>query len=267
MEYALFAHVLQNLTLDVSDCPGTTGPAHFDGSHFALMGHSMGSTISPLSAAYEPLYGAVVASGSGASWIENVIWKQQPLDIRGVIGVLLGYSQQKRTLKDDDPILTLFQWAEEPADSDMYSRALIAEPPAGQGPRHWLMEQGIVDHYILPPIANAMSVSLGLDLLGTPLDGTSAELADAGDPTLESVIDFSTGKRLTTYPVSGNRTVAGQTFTTIVTQHPADGIEDGHEMVFQTDAPKREYRCFLQTWAAGKTPVIPAPGALTGPCQ
>ncbi len=64
VEYGLFARVLKALTLDVSDCPGTTGPAHFDTSHFALMGHSMGSTISPLSAAYEPLYGAVVASGS-----------------------------------------------------------------------------------------------------------------------------------------------------------------------------------------------------------
>jgi pimeloyl-ACP methyl ester carboxylesterase len=267
VEYGLLAEVLKTLTLDVSDCPGTTGPAHFDASHFALMGHSMGATIAPLAAAYEPLYRAVVASGSGASWIENVIWKQQPLDIRGVIGVLLGYSQQKRALNDDDPILTLFQWAEEPADSDMYSRELIAEPSKDMPPRHWLMEQGIVDHYILPPIANAMSLSLGLDLLGKPLDGSSAELKDAGDPTIESVIGFSTGKQLLTYPVSGNRTSQGQTLTTIVTQHPADGIEDGHEMVFQTDAPKREYRCFLQTWAAGQTPVIPAPGDLTGPCQ
>jgi hypothetical protein len=112
-----------------------------------------------------------------------------------------------------------------------------------------------------------MSLSLGLDLLGTPLDDTSAELTDAGDPTLESVIALSTGKQLMTYPVSGNRTSQGQKLTTIVTQHPSDGIEDGHEMVFQTDAPKREYRCFLQTWAAGQTPVIPAPGDLAGPCQ
>jgi hypothetical protein len=267
VEYALFAHVLSSLSLDVSDCPGTTGPAHFDTSHFALMGHSMGATIAPLAAAFEPLYRAVVVSGSGASWIENVIWKQQPLDVRGVIGVLLGYTQQRRSLDDDDPILTLFQWAEEPADSDVYSRGLIAEPPSGLPPRHWLMEQGIVDHYILPPIANAMSLSLGLDLLGKPLDDTSAELADAGDPTLESVIGFSTGKPLMTYPVAGNRTSQGQKLTTIVTQHPSDGIEDGHEMVFQTDAPKREYRCFLQTWAAGQTPVVPAAGDLTGACQ
>ena len=43
-------------------------------------------------------------------------------------------------------------------------------PPRGNPPRNVLMEQGIVDHYIMPPIANATSLSLGLDLLGTPLD-------------------------------------------------------------------------------------------------
>lgn len=266
VEYALFAHVLTALTLDVSDCPGTTSPARFDASHVALMGHSMGATIAPLSVAFEPLYRAVVMSGSGASWIENVIWKQQPLDIKSAISVLLGYSSARRDLTEEDPVLSLFQWAEEPADSDVYSRDLIAEPPPGMPPRHWLMEQGIVDHYILPPIANAMSLSLGLDFAGKELDDTSAELTDAGDPPLDSVIGFSTGKMIS-FPVSGNRLSQGVKLTTMVTQHPSDGVEDGHEMVFQTDAPKREYRCFLQTWAAGQTPLVPAPGSLTGPCQ
>jgi hypothetical protein len=266
VEYALFAHVLTSLSLDVGDCPGATSPARFDASHVALMGHSMGATIAPLAVAFEPLYRAVVVSGSGASWIENVVWKQQPLDIKAAISVLLGYTTARRELAEDDPVLTLFQWAEEPADSDVYSRGIVAEPPEGMEPRHWLMEQGIVDHYILPAIANAMSVSMGLDLVGKPLDATSAELMDAGDPTLESVLPFSTGKMIS-FPVSGNRASHGVKLTTMITQHPSDGVEDGHEIVFQTDAPKREYRCFLQTWAAGQTPVVPAPGDLTGPCQ
>jgi pimeloyl-ACP methyl ester carboxylesterase len=266
LEYAVFAHVLASLQLDVSDCPGATSPARFDTSRFALMGHSMGATIAPLTAAFEPLYRAFVLSGSGASWIENVMWKQQPLDVQGAIQLLLGYTLQRRTLTDHDPVLTLFQWAVEPADSDVYSRGLIAEPPTGLPPRHWLMEQGIVDHYILPPIANAMSLSLGLDLLGTPLDDTSPELTAAGDPTLESVLQFSTGKAIA-LPASGNRVSQGVHLTTVVTQHPSDGVEDGHEMVFQTDAPKREYRCFLQTWAAGQVPIVPLPGDLNGPCE
>jgi hypothetical protein len=125
------------------------------------------------------------------------------------------------------------------------------------------MEQGIVDHYILPPIANATSLSLGLDLAGTPLDATSAELTSLGAPTLESVLAFS-GRSQITLPVQGNRT---NQVTAVVVQHPSDGIEDGHEMVFQTDPPKREYRCFLQTWVAGQTPLVPVPGDVNGACQ
>lgn len=265
-EYALFAHVLAALTLDVSDCPGATSPARFDATRMGLMGHSMGASIAPLTLFAEPLYRAVVLSGAGGSYIENVMWKQQPLNVLDAVRLLLGYATQRRELKEDDPVLTLFQWAEEPSDVVGYTRAIIREPPAGMAPRDVLMEQGIVDHYIMPPIANTMSLSLGLDLTGTPLDGTSPELEMDGTPTLESVLQFSGGTQIP-LPVTGNLTSGGAHVTAVVTQHPSDGIEDGHEIVFQTDAPKREYTCFLAAWAAGTMPSVPVPGTLGGPCQ
>lgn len=265
-EYALFAHVLAALRLDVSDCPGTTSPATFDDGRMGLMGHSMGATIAPLALFAEPLYRAVVLSGAGGSYIENVMWKQLPLDVLSAVRLVLGYATQRRELKEDDPVLTLFQWAEEPSDAIAYTRAIIREPPTGMAPRDVLMEQGIVDHYIMPPIANAMSLSLGLDLTGTPLDATSAELQKDGTPTLESVLQFSGGTQVP-LPVAGNLTSGSAHVTAVVTQHPSDGIEDGHEIVFQTDAPKREYRCFLQAWASGAMPNVPVPGSIDAPCQ
>jgi hypothetical protein len=264
-EYALFAHVLAGLTLDVSDCPGTTSPATFDATRMALMGHSMGSTISPLVMSVEPMYRALVMSGAGGSWIENIIWKQLPLDIRPVVDLLLRYDRldPPRDVQEDDPALTLLQWSVESADPLVYTRQLLQEPPPGQSPRQILMEQGIVDHYIMPPIANATSLSLGLDLVGTPLDASSAELVGDGTPTLESVLQYS-GRHQLRPPVAANYASG---LTAVVIQHPSDGLEDGHEMVFQTDPPKREYRCFLQTWVAGQTPLLPVPGDIDGPCQ
>jgi hypothetical protein len=265
VEYALFAHVLAGLTLDVSDCPGTTSPARFDSSKIGLMGHSMGSTIAPLVLEAEPMYSAVVMSGAGASWIENVIWKQQPLAVRPAVELILHYAtlEPPRQLQEDDPVLTLLQWSAESADALVYTRALVQEPAAGQSPRQVLMEQGIVDHYQLPSIANATSLSLGLDLAGTPLDATNAELTADGAPSLESVLGYS-GRQMLALPVSGNY---APTLTAVVVQHPGDGIEDGHEVVFQTDPPKREYRCFLQAWALGQTPLVPLPGDVQGPCE
>jgi hypothetical protein len=263
VEYALFAHILAGLSFDVSDCPGTTSPAKFDTTRVALMGHSMGATIAPLTMAVEPMYRAAVLSGAGASWIENVIWKQQPLGVQAAFDLLLGYGSTGRMVPEDDPVLTLFQWAEESADPLVYARSLIAEPASGQMARQVLMEQGIVDHYILPNIANALSLPLGLDLGGMPLDGSSSELQSLGTTPLTTVLPYS-GRAQITLPASGNR--AGGV-TAVVVQHPGDGIEDGHEVVFQTDPPKREYRCFLQTWAAGGVPLVPAPGAVDGACQ
>jgi len=51
----------------------------------------------------------------------------------------------------------------------------------------------------------------------------------------------------------------------VVTQHPSDGIEDGHEVVFQTDAPKHEYVCFLRGLLQN-APVVPSPGIPGDPC-
>jgi hypothetical protein len=251
-------------TFDASDCPGVgSTPVKFDATRFAIMGHSMGATIAPLAIAYEPMYRAAILSGAGASFIQNIMYKEHPLNVRPAIELLLGYVSQQRHLVASDPVLTLFQWAEEPADPLVYNARILREPPAGAPARHVLMEQGIVDHYIMPPIADAMSLSLGLDLAGTPLDATTPEVATL-EP-IESVLPYS-GHRQITFPASANFAAPdGTHVTAIVVQHPSDGIEDGHEIVFQTEPPKNEYRCFLQSFARG-TPSVPQGASPDAPC-
>jgi hypothetical protein len=131
--------------------------------------------------------------------------------------------------------------------------------PGVDGPRHVLMEQGIVDHYILPRISEATSLSLGLDLAGTPLDA-GAGLVD--EPPLASLLPLA-GRTPIALPAKGN---VGGTTTAIVVQHPEDGIEDGHEIVFQTDPPKHEYRCFLESFLVG-TPRVPVGTKADAPCE
>src|SRR5205807_10298026 len=107
----------------------------------------------------------------------------------------------------------------------------------------------IVDHYIMPGIANATSLSLGLDLAGAALDEGAAELASTTH--LRDLLPLSGGAQIA-LPASGNR--AG--LTAVVVQHPEDGIEDGHEVAFQTEAPQHQYRCFLQSFAKGTPKVV-----------
>jgi hypothetical protein len=264
-ELALQAHLLENISIDVTGCPGAVAPgnmATFDMGTMALMGHSMGSTILPLTLAYEPRYRVGLLSGAGGSWIENILYKQLPLPLLGIAEVLIGIAGSGYTLTEQDPLLTLFQWTVEAADPPIYSRRITLEPQDGP-PRNVLMMQGIVDHYIMPPIADATSLSLGLDLAGVELDNGPAEIHGL-DP-VGPLLPLS-GRSQIALPVTSNQKLStGTIFTAVVTQHPSDGIEDGHEVVFQTDVPKHEYRCFLLSLLTG-VPKVPVPGAAFDPC-
>ena len=111
-------------------------------------------------------------------------------------------------------------------------------------------------------IANTTSLSLDLDLAGDERDSSAPELAT--QTPLGAVLPWSGGQSIA-FPVSGNRQVGARTVTAIVVQHPADTIEDGHEVMFQTEPPKHQYRCFLASWLAG-TPTVPVDGGETDAC-
>lgn len=262
LELVLVAHALPSIRVDASDCPGATAEARFDTSSLAIMGHSMGASIAPLAVAFEPRFRAMLLSGAGASWTENVVHKLRPLAVRPLAEALVGYTGTGRMLRGDDPILNILQWAGETSDAQVFNRYVIDEPPEGRA-RHVLMMQGIVDHYIMPPIANAGSLSLGLDLGGQPLDATTMELARF--TPIASLLGFA-GRSAMALPARGNRASQGAMVTAILTQTREDGVEDGHEVVFQTEAPRRQYRCFLESLARG-VPRVPAQGALGGACE
>jgi hypothetical protein len=260
VELDVIAHVGVALHVDVSDCTGAGGAnVTFDATHVGIMGHSMGSWIEPLAVTDEPLFRVVLMSGAGGSWIENIMYKQKPTPVYPAVSALL----HDGGLQADDPILTFAQWALEAADPQLYGESIVRAPGAGAQPRHVLMMQGIVDDYILPRIANATSLSFGLDLAGTELDTES-------DPRLAG--ELTVGPLLPLVPLDARATIAlpaagnvGGT-TAVLTQHMEDGIEDGHEVVFQTDPPKHEYQCFLASWLATGTPSVPTDGSRDAPC-
>lgn len=249
LELILLTEVLESLSFDASACEGlvAAGPLTLDTGSLAIMGHSMGATIAPLAVALEPRYRALILSGAGASWIHNVIYKESPIRVRPAAESLLRYTVLGHQVTVHDPALALLQWAGEVADPQVYAPSLLA---AGE-PRHVLMFQGILDTYIPPPIANALSVALGLDLAGGSLDGS---VADRFAP-LSSVLDLGGGEALT-LPVQGNARDGAA--TAVIVQHDEDGVEDGHEVVFQRPEPRAQYRCFLETLGGDAPPTVVA---------
>lgn len=259
IEIAQLAHIVGDLNVDTGDCLGAPARSKLDIGKLALMGHSTGSVIATLAAAIEPRYGAVLLSGAGGSWIENVLHKRKPIDVKPFAELIIGYANEGRSLHEFDPALSLVQWAAEPADAQIYAQDLIARSPGA--PRHVLMMQGIVDNYIRPPIALSEAVPLGVDLAGPALDSMHPDLMN--EHHLLDVLPLVGGRQIS-LPVSGNlrpATAAPTRVTGVVVQHPQDEYEDGHEVVFQTDAPKHQYRCFLSTWLTGLPTVVPGAAA------
>ncbi len=257
LELQLVAHLLDTLAVNAADCSSFSSPdasARFDTTKLALFGHSMGATIAPLALAFEPRFGAAILSGEGGSWIENILYKERPLLVRGMAEILIGYLSLERKLTEVDPALSLVQWAAEAADPPVYGSRVVTMPN-GAGARHLLMVQGIVDHYILPPIANASSLSFGLDLAGPELQAESAELKQF---TPLSKLLVLSGRSQVALPTTSNiKLLDGKFRTAVVVQHAGDAIEDGHEVIFQRPEPKYQYRCFLSTFARDGVAQVP----------
>jgi hypothetical protein len=212
----------------------------------------MGASIAPLVAASEPRYGALILSGAGGSWIENILYKQRPLATRDVAESLLGYAGRGLRLTDVDPMLALLQWGGEEADAQVYAPLLVSAPHLGL-PRHVLMFQGILDTYIPPPVANALTLGLAIDV--------ARPIRDSGTPALDAYTSIEallplTGRGTVALPARGN--VDGT--TALVVQLDEDGIEDGHEVMWQRADARALVTCFLRTLARG-TPTVVDPAA------
>jgi len=119
------------------------------------------------------------------------------------------------------------------------------------------MFQGIVDTYITLPIANALTIATGLDLAGPVLDRNDPRTAN-----FQSITDILPlrGRGAHAFPVTANVTSdEGAMVTGAVVQHVQDGIEDGHEVMWQLPDAQTQYRCFLRTLLRDPAPSIVDP--------
>lgn len=243
LELAMVPELLDGLTIDARGCdPGLGDAVRLDA--VALWGHSMGATIAPLVTAVQPRLDTLVLSGAGGSWIHNVLYKRSPLEVRPIAAAMLG--QDADALDRWHPILGLLQWAGEAADPPLYA----VDGLVWRGGVHTLMVQGIVDTYILPPIANAASASLGLSPGGEVWD---VEVM----PEHQGVVEAARllGRSPVQLPARGNR--GG--WTAVVVQRPEDGVEDGHEVAYQDREVRLAVQHFLATRAGGapEVPTLP----------
>lgn len=251
-EQAASVRMLRELSLDPAGCPGADagaspdGGIRFDPRHFFFMGHSTGSTVGPAFLAGETGIEAAVLSGSGVSYIYQVLYKRQPFPLRPVVQLLLAPDE---ALDPFRPFLTVIQTAWEEAEPLVYDPHLIGEPLEGAPPLSVLVTLGILDTYNPPPAENPGVAALGIDAAGEILNDEILAFLDL------------TGRTVLAPPVSRNVAVPGGTVTGVAVQYREDGIVDGHNVVFQLEEAKYQVGCFLRSLVDQGRAVLPAPVA------
>ncbi len=310
LELALVADLLRkasgSITFDASSCPAriscdvTSGtcPAiasgmltdPFDGSRVALIGHSVGAQVGPIAYALQDGYGLSIFGGHNGSYISNVVYKVDPKpgdilfghDIHTMRDIAeLGAVLRAQIDGEGSAQVNTAQQVLEAGDSPVYNATLTAPRMVRVGtassPRNFMLSiQGLIDHYIEPPIAKAADFTAGLGLAvqtASPVFpfGALDTAALFNDTTVAHGPRDDVG---TMYPLgvdnhgfrptTSDLDLSGFTTTTrgrgvsglptqlvtqsLVTQHLSDGIQDGHEVMFQVDAAKHEYKCLLRSW-------------------
>ncbi len=208
----------------------------FDPSRIYFFGHSQGGLTGPPFVAYEPAVQGAVLSGAGGLLYHALLNKTEPVDITALVrGVIID-----NPLDEFNPVLSILQMWVERSDTINYGPLLVREPPPGLAARPIYQSMGFVDHFTPLPTIEALAVAIGGHHVGpviAPIEG----LALRGRTELAA-------------PVVGN---LGGT-TAVVVQYQATS-SDGHFVVFDVDAARRQSTRFLSTLASTGTATLVAP--------
>ena len=196
-----------------------------------LVGHGQGATAVALAGPRAPsTVKGVVLGGVGASFLDTVISKRNPVDFANVAPVVLGES----VLTAAHPVLSMFQNALDPVDPLDHAASLVTAPVTQA--RHTFVVYGRGDTHTPGVTQVAYTSAARLGIAAHPVSVTSPD--DLGQPIL---------------PVPVGANVAS--FTAIVRQYDRSNY-DGHLVMLLSSDATRDVDRFVADIALAKTPMV-----------
>lgn len=215
----------------------------FDPARLYFFGHSQGSTTGALYAAFADDLKAAVLSGAGGGLYLTLLEKRKPVDIPTLAAVLLG----EDPFDVNSPSLAILQTWIERADAMNYGRYYARAPglrtdgTGAMAPRNVLVTEGLSDGYTPNVSTRAFAVAIGGSMV---------------EPVLAPVPGMALRQRpAIAAPVQAN--LAGATLGH--TQYRPG--TDGHFVVFEIPAARRQTQQFLGTHAATGVATVVTPAA------
>ncbi|MBS1120921.1 MAG: hypothetical protein H6Q90_3149 [Deltaproteobacteria bacterium] len=216
----------------------------FNTTKVSFFGHSQGGLTGPGFVAFEPALSGAVLSGTGGLLYISLLTKTMPLDIPMLVQTFL----RDDPVDEDNPSLALFQlWAER-ADGVNYAPFMVRHPataPDGSplAPRNIFQTEGFVDTFSPNPAIEAFAVALGGDLVMLP-----------DEQDLAGLIELR-GRSVKAAPFANNV----NDVTAVLAQYKQQAGSDGHFVVFDIPAAKRQAAQFLGTLARTGTATVVTP--------
>jgi pimeloyl-ACP methyl ester carboxylesterase len=228
------------------DLPAAQSPtnAEIKFGSFAFWGHSQGASEGGLAMPYAAagpggVRGAVL-SGEGASLMDALLTKKNPVDIADALPAVLEDPQ----VDGNHPILSLLQGDLGVVDPLNYGALFFVSPVAPANVKHVLQPYGQNDSYSPPvteltfaEVTQLAEAAPPSGVTGAPLFGTTPLAVPSGG-------------------VGGNAMVGGMPFTAIVRQYAPASTYDGHFVAFQNAAAEADVDHFLADVLAGKVPAV-----------
>ena len=226
------------------------GMHRFDGQKVVAGGQSMGGMYTNMTAAVEPRWTALVPTGAGGFWNYMILETELVPGARSLLGTALGIDDTQLVFAH--PALSVLGLGWEAAEPIAYMNRINARRLPSIGVRDIYQSVPKGDENFTTSVYDAAVLSTRNQQAGTVVW-----------PELQTALALDDLDGLASYPVKGNLDGA----TRVAVQFEGDGIIDPHYIFQQLDAVKHQYGCFLFTHLRDGVATVPAPGALTDPCE
>jgi hypothetical protein len=181
-----------------------------------------------------------VLSGEGASVMDALVTKKNPVDIAAALPVVL----EDPKVDIDHPVLSLLQGDLGVVDPLNYGAMLFVSPVAPANAKHVLQPYGQDDTYAPPVTEHTFAAVTQLTEAAPPSGVTGAPLFGATPLAVPSG------------GIGGNAMVGGMPFTAIVRQYAPASTYDGHFVAYDNADAKADVNHFLADALSGKVPGV-----------
>jgi hypothetical protein len=225
--------LLENLT--ISD---GTATIKLDGTKTAYWGHSQGATEGAIFLASDTNITRAVFSGQGATLVDALVTKTQPVNIKDSMWIALSEGTPK-AVDGNHPVLALLQAWADPADPLHYARADVVVPGAMPTTpallRNLFQVMGKGDTFTPVEVQGNFALAAGLAFVGPEvIPGLGMPVASA----------------------EGNVT-SGSLKSTAAFRQYSPTTKDGHFVAFEIEQARTDVTNFLSTVVTGTVPKIP----------